>query len=234
MSDPLIERDRRQTGAWWLEMVNRACVLDYGRGGETISVAAEFVTSEAQADGSARLRFQTFPVAGTVTAPPAEVRLMSIIGGASYVYLLRVIEGAKDYLVLDSVPLSVTRRRLRAFPRTPYRLGPCTAVVHTAGRQWRGLVEFHVHDVSAHGIGFTLAAGHRDRVSVGDYLRAPVTLPSGARSWIDGEVLWLTADGRGGLLTRRAPRWEQPSAPERSSSDPIDLSFALHRQHVAG
>jgi hypothetical protein len=54
-----------------------------------------------------------------------------------------------------------------------------------------------------------VVTGHADRVAVGDYLRAPVTLPDGQRSWIDGEVIWLTTDGRGGLLTRRAPQWQE-------------------------
>lgn len=227
MGDPLIEESVTQVGAWWLEMPNRACVLDYGRGDETVSIAAEFVESQVRADGRAYLRFRTFPVSGAVTALPTEVRLMSIVGGASCVYVLRVIEGAKDFFVLDSTPISMTQRRLREFPRTPYRLGPCTAVVHTSGRQWRGLIEFHVHDVSSRGVGFTIAAGHRDRVAVGDYLRAPVTLPNGERSWIDGEILWLTSDGRGGLLTRRAPQWEKPSAGKSASGQPIDLTFAL-------
>ncbi len=227
MGEPLIEQNVAQAGSWWLKMPNQACVLDYGHGNEAVSVAAEFIASEQRAGGEIRLRFRTFPVSGRVTAPPDEVRLMAIVGGASCVYVLRVIEGAKDYLVVDSTPLSITQRRLREFPRTPYRLGPCTAVVHTAGREWRGLVEFYVHDVSSRGIGFTIAAGHRDRVSVGDYLRAPVTLQNGQRSWIDGEVLWLTSDGRGGLLTRRAPQWEQP-APAKTGGKPIDLRFAMN------
>ena len=127
----------------------------------------------------------------------------------------------------------MTQRRLREFPRTPYRLGPCTAVVHTSGRQWRGLIEFHVHNVSSRGVGFTIASGHRDRVAVGDYLRAPVTLPTGERSWIDGEILWLTSDGRGGLLTRRAPQWEKPSSGKSASGQPMDLNFALDGGYAA-
>jgi hypothetical protein len=204
----LAEERAITTAPWWLEMPNRSCVLDYESGDETISIAAKFVESDSWGGEPVRLRFRTFSVAGTITVVPPEVRLLAIVGGMSCVYVLRVIEGAKDFLVLDSHPLSMAQRRLRQFPRTPYRLGPCTAVVHTAGKHWRGLIEFHVHDVSTHGVGFTLAAGHRDRVEVGNYLRAPVTLPDGARSWIDGEIIWLTSDGRGGLLTRRAPHWE--------------------------
>jgi hypothetical protein len=228
MGESLIEQNVAQAGAWWLEMPNQACVLDYGHGDETVSIAAEFIASEARAGGGTDLRFRTFPVSGTGTVLPTEVRLMSIVDGASCVYVLRVIAGAKDFLVLDSFPLSMTQRRLREFPRTPYRLGPCTAVVHTSGRQWRGLVEFYVHDVSSRGVGFTIATGHRDRVAVGDYLRAPVTLPSGQRSWIDGEILWLASDGRGGLLTRRAPQWEQPMPEKVGGGKPIDLPFALN------
>lgn len=206
-----------------MEMPNRACILDYGTGAETVSIAAEFVATEPSADGRAYLRFRIFPVTGTIAAPPTEVRLLSIVGGSSFVYVLRVVAGDRETLVLDPIPLAATERRLRAFPRTPYRLGPCTAVVHTPVRQWRGLVEFFVHDVSSHGVGFAVASAHRERVQVGDYLRAPVTLPNGERSWIDGEIIWLTTDGRGGLLTRRAPQWhKEPAAP----GTPIDLAFA--------
>ncbi len=121
--------------------------------------------------------------------------------------------------MVDAQPTSHTQHPLRRFPRTPYHLGPCTAVVHSAVRQWRGLVEFWVHDVSIHGVGFSVVAHHADRVAVGDYLRAPVTLPNGQRSWIDGEVVWLTTDGRGGMLTRRAPAWQS------DSSAPITLAM---------
>jgi hypothetical protein len=194
--------------AWWQEMPNRACVMDYLDGERTISVAAE-LTDPADGVVDARtLRFRVFPVNGAqATTSPSEVRLLSIVGGSSCVFVLRVIEFGTASLVVDAQPISLTRRPLRRFPRTPYQLGPCTAVVHSAVRQWRGLVEFWVHDVSTHGIGFAVVTGHADRVAVGDYLRAPVTLPDGQRSWIDGEVIWLTSDGRGGLLTRRAPEW---------------------------
>src|SRR4051812_37424157 len=128
MGKPLIERNVGQAGSWWLEMPNQACVLDYGHGDETVSIAAEFIASEARADGGTDLRFRTYPVSGTIAVLPTEVRLMSIVGGSSCVYVLRVIEGARDFLVLDSIPLSMTARRLREFPRTPYRLDPCTAV----------------------------------------------------------------------------------------------------------
>src|SRR5947209_7221840 len=208
MSEPLAEERAITTEPWWLEMPNQSCVLDYQSDDETISLAAEFVASDSWGGEPVRLHFRTFPVSGIPTVAPPEVRLLAIIGGMPYVYVLRVIEGAKDSLVLDSHPLSMAQRRLREFPRTPYRLGPCTAVLHTAGKHWRGLIEFSVRDVSRHGVGFTIAAGHRDRAEVGDYLRAPVTLPDGSRSWIDGKIIWLTPDGRGGLLTRRAPHWE--------------------------
>lgn len=223
------ERDT-QPGPWWLEMPNRACVLDYGTGTEAVSVAAEFITEEPSANGCTHLRFHIFPVSGTIAAPPAEVRLLAIVGGVSCVYVLRVVAGNAETLVLDAVPLAMTQRRLRAFPRTPYRLGPCTAVVHTPVRQWRGLVEFFVHDVSSHGVGFAVASAHRNRVQVGDYLRAPVTLPNGERSWLDGEIIWLTTDGRGGLLTRRAPQWHN----ERTASGtPIDLAFTYEARPFA-
>lgn len=197
---------------WWQEMSNRACIMDFESDERTISVAAEF---EGTGDGvgGATLRFRTFPVGGSRSAAsPSEVRLLSIVGGSSCVFVLRVVEFGVESLVVDAQPVSITQRPLRRFPRTPYQLGPCTAVVHSAVRQWRGLVEFWVHDVSTHGVGFAVVAGHADRVAVGDYLRAPVTLPNGQRSWIDGEVIWLTSDGRGGLLTRRAPQWPADSS----------------------
>ncbi len=219
-----------QPGPWWMEMPNRACILDYGAGAETVSVAAEFMATEPSGDGPAHLRFRIFPVTGVMTAPPSEVRLLSIVGGSSFVYVLRVVAGDPETLVLDPTPLATTQRRLREFPRTPYRLGPCTAVVHTPVRQWRGLVEFFVHDVSSHGVGFAVSSAHRDRVQVGDYLRAPVTLPNGERSWIDGEIIWLTTDGRGGLLTRRAPEWDKESA---APGKPIDLSFTYDSRPFA-
>lgn len=194
--------------AWWQEMPNRACILDYASGDQTVSVAAEFEASLDRADGATALRFRVFPVNGTHGAfVPDEVRLLAIVRGSSCVFVLRVVEFAMEFLVVDAHPVAMTQRPLRRFPRTPYQLGPCTAVVHSSIRQWRGLVEFWVHDVSAHGVGFAVVATHADRVTVGDYLRAPVTLPDGQRSWIDGEVIWLTSDGRGGLLTRRAPEW---------------------------
>lgn len=202
-------------------MPNRACILDYGSGAEAVSVAAEYLTTEPDGEGRDALRFRIFPVSGAIPALPSEVRLRSIVGGMSVVRVLRVVAGDRETLVLDPNPLATTQRRLREFPRTPYRLGPCTAVVHTPVRQWRGLVEFFVHDVSAHGVGFTVTTAHRNRVQVGDYLRAPVTLPNGERSWLDGEIVWLTTDGRGGLLTRRAPQWIEPAAPGK----PIDLAF---------
>ena len=196
--------------AWWQEMPNRACVMDYIDGERTISVAAELTDPADGVVDAATLRFRVFPVNGAqATVAPSEVRLLSIVGGSSCVFVLRVIEFGMESLVVDAQPVSLLRRPLRRFPRTPYQLGPCTAVVHSAVRQWRGLVEFWVHDVSTHGVGFAVVTGHADRVAVGDYLRAPVTLPDGQRSWIDGEVIWLTTDGRGGLLTRRAPQWQE-------------------------
>ena len=194
---------------WWQELPNRACVMDFMFGDQSIAVAAELVDSQDGAISATTLRFRVFPLNGVqVTVPPREVRLLSVIEGASCVFVLRVIEFGMESLVVDAQPLSRTQRPLRRFPRTPYQLGPCTAVVHSAVRQWRGLVEFWVNDVSTHGVGFAVVTGHADRVAVGDYLRAPVTLPDGQRSWIDGEVIWLTSDGRGGLLTRRAPEWQ--------------------------
>ncbi len=199
--------------AWWLEMPNRACVLDFEHGDGTLSVAAEFIESQGDGTGGSTLRFRTFPMqTDTPDASPERVRLLSVIGGSSCIFLLSVLGFAKDYLVVNAEPIAMTQRPLRRFPRTPYQLGPCTAVVHSAVRQWRGLIEFWVHDVSANGVGFAVVVGHADRVMVGDYLRAPVTLPDGQRSWIDGEVIWLTTDGRGGLLTRRAPQWKADSA----------------------
>ena len=73
----MIEQNVAQAGSWWLEMPNQACVLDYGHGDETISIAAEFIASEARADGGTDLRFRTFPVSGTIVVLPTEVRLMS-------------------------------------------------------------------------------------------------------------------------------------------------------------
>lgn len=207
--------------AWWLEIPNRACVMDFASGDQTVSVAAEFLDSLEQSDGTVALQFRTFPVTGiAISTAPNEVRLLSIVGGSSCVYVLPVITYDVDLIVVSAEPVAMTQRQLRRFPRTPYRLGPCTAVVHSAVRQWRGLVEFWVHDVSTHGVGFVVMEGHADRVIVGDYLRAPVTLADGTRSWIDGEVIWLTSDGRGGLLTRRAPQWE----PEQSTPPSYALS----------
>lgn len=194
------------SAAWWRELSNGACILDYAVGDRTVSMAAEFVRP---CDiGAGTLRFRIFPANATTMADaPVEVRLLTILGGSSCIVALRVRSWAAESLVVDATPLSLARRPLRRVPRTPYRLGPCTAVVHSAVRQWRGLVEFWVRDVSAQGVGFAVLAAHADRVDVGDYLRAPVTLPDGQRSWIDGEVVWLMSDGRGGLLTRRAPDW---------------------------
>ena len=110
---------------------------------------------------------------------PTEVRLLTVPEG-HHAHLLRVRSWTTESLVVDATPLSMTRRPLRRYPRTPYRLGPCTAVVHSAIRQWRGLVEFWVHDVSSQGIGFVVIAAHADRVAVGDYLRAPVTYRMGS------------------------------------------------------
>jgi hypothetical protein len=206
----MVTKSESISAAWWQEMPNRACVMDYVDGERTISVAAELEGPLDGAADAAMLRFRVFPVGGaTVVVPPSEVRLLTIVGGSSCVFVLRVIEFGTETLVVDAQPVSLTQRPLRRFPRTPYQLGPCTAVVHSAVRQWRGLVEFWVHDVSTHGVGFAVVTGHADRVAVGDYLRAPVTLPDGQRSWIDGEVIWLTSDGRGGLLTRRAPQWHE-------------------------
>ncbi len=171
-------------------------------------MAAELDLPLDTSDETQPLRFRVYPAPGsTATVPPTEVRLLTIVGGSSCIFVLRVCAWTVESIVVDATPISITQRPLRQFPRTPYQLGPCTAVVHSAVRQWRGLVEFWVHDVSSQGIGFAVVAAHADRVAVGDYLRAPVTLPDGQRSWIDGEVIWLTADGRGGLLTRRAPEW---------------------------
>lgn len=198
--------------AWWREIPDRACVIEYTCGGQIVAVAAEWNDSLVGAAGAA-LRFRVFPVDRPPQTPPREVRLRSIIGGESCAFVLRMIGFEKDRLTVDARPISAIARPLRRFPRVPYRLGPCTAVVHSAMYEWRGLVEFWVRDVSAHGVGFTLVAGHADRVDVGNRLRAPVTLPDGQRSWIDGEVVRLAADGRGGLRTRRAPQWPIEVAP---------------------
>lgn len=205
MSSSVEKRDPL-SDAWWEGMPNRACIVDYTVDGHTISSAAEL--EDARGGGVTTLRFRVFSVTGPYPAtPPSEVRLLSVVGGSSYAFLLRVIEFSVEYLVVDAQPVSFTRRPLRRVPRAPYRLGPCTAVVHSAVRQWRGLVEFWVNDVSAQGVGFAVVTRHADRLAVGDSLRAPVTLPDGQRSWIDGDVVWLTPDGRGGLRTRRAPQW---------------------------
>ncbi len=200
------------SAAWWRDLSNRACILDYGVGDHTVSVAAELDLALDGRDDTGPLRFRVYPSSGSpATTSPTEVRLLTIVGGSSCIFVLRVRAWTTESLVVDATPISMTQRPLRQFPRTPYRLGPCTAVVHSAVRQWRGLVEFWVHDVSSQGVGFAVVAAHADRVAVGDYLRAPVTLPDGQRSWIDGEVIWLTSDGRGGLLTRRAPEWRATS-----------------------
>ncbi len=200
--------------AWWRELSHRACILDYTFDDQSVSVAAELDQPLDTSDELSPLRFRVYPIKGSMAKEsPTEVRLLTVAGGSSCIYLLRVRSWTEESLVVDATPLSMTRRPLRRFPRTPYRLGPCTAVVHSAVRQWRGLVEFWVHDVSSKGIGFAVVAAHADRVAVGDYLRAPVTLPDGQRSWIDGEVVWLTSDGRGGLLTRRAPEWRADAGP---------------------
>ncbi len=200
------------SAAWWRDVANHACILDYASGDQTVSVAAELDPSLDLSDETGPLRFRLYPVNGSLAMEsPTEVRLLTIVGGSSCIFVLRVRSWTAETLMVDATPLSMTQRRLRRFPRTPYRLGPCTAVVHSAVRQWRGLVEFWVHDVSSQGVGFAVVEAHADRVAVGDYLRAPVTLPDGQRSWIDGEVIWLTGDGRGGLLTRRAPEWRAES-----------------------
>jgi len=204
-SDPVSE-------AWWRDLASHACILDYTDGDRTVSVAAELDQPLDMSNEASPLRFHVYPVNGSMAAEsPPEVRLLTIVGGSSCIFVLRVRSWTSESLVVDAAPLSITQRPLRRYPRTPYRLGPCTAVVHSAVRQWRGLVEFWVHDVSSQGVGFAVVAGHADRVAVGDYLRAPLTLPDGQRSWIDGEVIWLTSDGRGGLLTRRAPEWRAAS-----------------------
>ncbi|GEM_PF-4904085 len=200
------------SAAWWRELTSRACILDLSFGDHTVTMAAELDQPLDASDDTSPVRFRFYPVNESMaTASPTEVRLLTIVGGSSCIFGLRVRSWTSESLVVDATPLSMTQRPLRRFPRTPYRLGPCTAVVHSAIRQWRGLVEFWVHDVSSQGVGFAVVAAHADRVAVGDYLRAPVTLPDGQRSWIDGEVIWLMADGRGGLLTRRAPEWRAES-----------------------
>ncbi len=200
------------SAAWWQDLSNRACILDYGFGDQTVSLAAELDQPLDEGGELQPLSFHVYPSPGVAApASPTEVRVLTIVKGASCVFVLRVRTWTAESLVVDATPISMTRRPLRRFPRRPYRLGPCTAVVHSAVRQWRGLVEFWVHDVSSQGVGFAVVAAHADRVAVGDYLRAPVTLPDGQRSWIDGEVIWLTTDGRGGLLTRRAPEWRAES-----------------------
>jgi len=200
------------SAAWWRDLASHACILDYTDGDRTVSVAAELDQPLDMSNEASPLRFHVYPVNGSMAAEsPPEVRLRTTVGGSSCIFVLRVCSWTSESLVVDAVPLSMTQRPLRRYPRTPYRLGPCTAVVHSAVRQWRGLVEFWVHDVSSQGVGFAVVAGHADRVAVGDYLRAPLTLPDGQRSWIDGEVIWLTSDGRGGLLTRRAPEWRAAS-----------------------
>lgn len=207
-----VGKSRSVSVAWWRDLSNHACILDYALGEQTVSVAAELDQPLDACDETSPLRLRIYPASGSVPAvPPAEVRLVAIVGGSSCIFVLRVHSWTLDALVVDATPISVTRRPLRRFPRTPYRLGPCTAVVHSAVRQWRGLVEFWLQDVSTQGVGFAVVTAHADRVAVGDYLRAPITLPDGQRSWIDGEVIWLTADGRGGLHTRRAPQWHAES-----------------------
>lgn len=210
----LVAKSDSISAAWWRDLANHACILDYALGDQTISVAAELDQPLDVSDETGQLRFRLYPITGAVaTQSPTEVRLLTIVGGSSCVFVLHVHSWTAEALVVDATPLSMTQRRLRRFPRTPYRLGPCTAVVHSAIRQWRGLIEFWVHDVSSQGVGFAVVAAHADRVTVGDYLRAPITLPDGERSWIDGEVIWLTSDGRGGLQTRRAPEWRAGSEP---------------------
>lgn len=194
--------------AQWLDLLSNPCVLEYEDAVQSVRAAVDLIEAAYDADGRVAVRLAIYPEQPLIVAPPpAQVQLIVIAQDVTYTLTLAVADFNGAYLTIVGDPLSVVERFLRRAPRTPYPLGPCAAVVHSSEGTWRGVVEFWLRDVSAEGVGFKVETGNAYMVGIGDSLRAPVTLPDGRRSWVDGKVVWLSQDGRGGLSTRKAPQW---------------------------
>jgi len=199
---------------WWQGASGDVCVLESRIGADTFEAATTFEGLETGESGV--IGFRYYPDLPVPEPLPDTVRLIVPSEDGTTTYRLHVVSSEGTLVRVASEPLAVHHRRLRRTPRIPYHLGPCAAVVHGASGQWRGVIEFWVSDVSEYGVGFKAELGRAFLLSVGDNIRAPITLPDGRRSWLDGQVTWLTPEGRGGMVARRAPQWV-PTVSEQSA-----------------
>ncbi len=201
---------------WWQGAIADVCVLEFRIGMNIFEAASAFEGLETRA-GSEVVGFRYYPDLPMPEPLPDTVRLIVPTDDGTTTYRLRVVSSEGTLVRVAPEPLAVHHRRLRRTPRIPYHLGPCAAVVHGANGQWRGVIEFWVSDVSECGVGFKAELGRAFLLSVGDNVRAPITLPDGRRSWLDGQVTWLTPEGRGGMVAHRAPQWV-PTVPASEQS----------------
>lgn len=210
----------RPTMAWWHDLRDDVSVLQFNLYGSMVEAATTLVGVEHAPDGAELLCFEFFPGRTPSQRVDEEmdegtVNLVVLAEAATITYVLRVVAQDESRLRVRARPLSATQRQLRGGTRTAYPLGPCPAVIHTVNGQWRGVIDLWLRDVSACGVGFKVELGRAYILSVGDLMRAPVTLPDGRRTWIDGTVTWLAPDGRGGIATRKPPIW-LPSTPSHT------------------
>ncbi len=192
----------------WTDLLSNACILEYEDDVQAVRAAVDFVRVAQGVDGQSEVCMRVYPETPIVLAPlPVTVHLIAIADHVTYTFELKTVAFDGVHLTVCDEPLRVTHRFLRQTPRKNYLLGPCAAVVHTAEGAWRGVIEFWVRDVSENGVGFKVEMGNTYNLGIGDSLRAPLTLPDGRRGWVDGQVVWLNGEGRGGMATRQAPRW---------------------------
>lgn len=199
--------ERTHIVPWWHEAAHDACMLEFGTDTGRFEAATAFESREVDDESTDTICLRYYPNTLALVSLPEVVRLIVPTEEGTATYQLRVVSSEGTLLRVSSTPITVDQRRLRRTPRTPYHLGPCAAVVHGVNGQWRGVIEFWIWDVSEAGVGFKAELGRAFLLSVGDNIRVPITLPDGRRSWLDGHVAWLTPDGRGGMVARKAPRW---------------------------
>lgn len=202
-----------QPAPWWHGLRDDVCVLQCEGQSLLAEVTTAFTGVECLPDGTEVLCFDLFPPCPLDGMRlPETVRLIVLTDVSSTIFYLRMVGCTDTQVRVLAQPLSMQRRHVRRAPRVPYHLGPYPAVIHAADRQWRGVLELWLRDVSEYGVGFKVELGRAYVLCVGDLVRCPIVLPDGRRTWIEGTVTWLNPDGLGGIATRETPAWLPASA----------------------
>ncbi len=199
---------------WWHDLRDDVCVIQFDERADLADGATTFTGVERLPDGAEVLCFDLSPPRSLHEGSlPETVRLIVLTDASSTVFHLRVLRYSDAQLRVLAEPLSIQRRHLRRAPRVSYHLGPYPAVVHAADKEFRGVLELWLLDVSEYGVGFKAELGRAYMLCVGDLVRCPIVLPDGRRTWIEGKVTWLDPNGSGGIATHKPPVWLPAPAP---------------------